>query len=75
MPERVTNRPWLKQTERRCYCGRPYRYAWAWAVILPARTLIDLCARCSRILRYGGQAERDELVSRLAHREEWRLAA
>lgn len=72
---KITNRPWLNQPERPCLCGRTYRYPWAWAITLPGMTLIDLCATCSRVLRYGSEAERQEMAERLASASEWRLAA
>ena len=65
MSKRITNRPILTAPERQCTCGRSYRYPWAWAIVLPERRLIDLCARCSRTLRYGNEAERQDLADRL----------
>jgi hypothetical protein len=73
--KREHSRPEIERPERRCLCGRGYRYAWSWALILPARTLIDLCAHCSRTLRYGGEDERREMADKLARAGEWRLAA
>jgi hypothetical protein len=72
--KKITNRPWLTQPERVCPCGRPYRYPWAWAIILPSRTLIDLCSRCSRALRYGDEIERNAVTAMLA-RNDRRVAA
>ena len=74
MRERVINHPTLTAPERRCSCGQTYRYPWAWAIVLPARTLIDLCSHCSRILRYGDENERDAMVERLTPGER-RVAA
>lgn len=73
--KREYDRPESSRPENRCICGRGYKYAWSWAILLPARTLIDLCAHCARVLRYGGEAERREMVDRLAKGGEWRLAA
>ena len=77
MRERViTNRPWLTQPERACPCGRTYRYPWSWAIVLPSRTLIDLCAKCSRVLRYGDENERAAVTDLIASaNSDWRLAA
>jgi hypothetical protein len=73
--KREHSRPLFEQSERHCLCGRAYRYAWGWAVVLPAHTLIDLCSHCTRSLRYGSEAERQEMAERLASASEWRLAA
>jgi hypothetical protein len=62
MNKREFNRPIIDQSERPCYCGRPYRYAWSWALVLPERRLIDLCAKCSRVARYGTEEEKIELI-------------
>jgi len=72
--QKITNRPWLTQLERVCPCGRSYRHPWAWAILLPSRTLIDLCSRCSRLLRYGDEIERAAMAERLASCER-KLAA
>lgn len=73
---RETNRPYLSQPERRCSCVRGYRYAWAWALILPSQTIIDLCSHCARTLRYGDEVERREVAEQLASvNNDWRLAA
>jgi len=76
---RETNRPVIDGPERRCLCGRPYRYAWSWALILPARTLLDLCGHCARTLRYGAEDERQKLISAIAagieRRNQGRVAA
>jgi len=71
---RITNRPWLTQPQRACPCGRSYRYPWAWAILLPACELVDLCSYCSRVLRYGDEIERNAMAERLASCER-RLAA
>src|SRR5215813_14048966 len=73
--KREYDRPRVDQPERRCVCGRPYKYAWSWALILPAQTLLDLCGHCARTLRYGSEDERREMAERLASANEWRLAA
>ena len=73
--KREHDRPRIEQPERHCVCGRQYRYAWSWAIVLPARRLIDLCAYCSRVLRYGDEGERRELTERLARASDWRVAA
>jgi len=73
--KREHGRPRIEQPERKCLCGRTYRYALAWAIVLPARVLIDLCAHCSRVLRYGSEDERRELAERLARASDWRVAA
>jgi hypothetical protein len=74
MRERITNRPTLTTPERRCSCGQTYRHPWAWAIVLPARRIVDLCAYCSRVLRYGDEGERAALAERLTHKD-WRVAA
>jgi|SoiMetStandDraft_5_1073268.scaffolds.fasta_scaffold379594_2 hypothetical protein len=75
MRERIANRQLLNAPERQCLCGHPYRYAWSWALILPARKLIDLCSHCTRALRYGDEDERREIAERLeSSNREWRLA-
>lgn len=68
-PPKITNRPYLSAPERICHCGRSYRYPWAWAITLPEMTLIDLCAYCSRILRYGDEDQRRELAAMITRRE------
>jgi hypothetical protein len=73
--KREYDRLQIERTERSCLCGRPYRYPWAWAIVLPARTLIDLCSHCSRALRYGDEDEQREIADRIARVGEWRLAA
>jgi hypothetical protein len=73
---RETNCPYLSQPERQCLCGRGYRYAWAWTLVLPARTLVDLCSHCARALRYGSEDERRDIAEMLASaNNDWRLAA
>jgi hypothetical protein len=73
---REFNRPQVNQPERHCPCGRGYRYAWGWLLTIPAHELIDLCSRCTRVLRYGSATERRELAEMLTSANgEWRLCA
>lgn len=56
--------------ERPCpVCARSYRYAWGWLIVLPSALVVDLCAYCSRALRYGSQAERLAVADAIATRE------
>lgn len=56
--------------ERPCpVCARNYRYAWGWLFVLPSARVVDLCAFCSRALRYGSQSERRAIADAIATRE------
>ena len=72
-PDSATSRRKTATTnlpERPCLtCGRSYRYAWGWLMVLPAARVVDLCAYCSRALRYGSQAERLAIADTIATRE------
>lgn len=72
-PDSATSRRQRATTnlpERPCpVCARSYRYAWGWLIVLPAARVVDLCAYCSRALRYGSQAERRAIADVIATRE------
>lgn len=65
---KITNRPVITAPERRCFCGDSYRYPWSWAVLLPGPRIVDLCARCTRRIRYGTEEERRAVVATITTR-------
>jgi hypothetical protein len=73
-PQRITNRPLVTLAEKCCAaCGRGYVVAWAFlAVLLPGLCAFDLCAACSRELRYSEGEERERIAAEMiaAAREE-----
>ncbi|HMX24852.1 MAG TPA: hypothetical protein PKC13_04425 [Blastocatellia bacterium] len=50
-------------------CARSYRYAWGWLMVLPTARVVDLCAYCTRTLRYGSASERQAIADAIATRE------
>lgn len=73
--QKTIHRPVITTPERRCMCGAPYRYAWSWAVLLPALQIVDMCARCTRRIRYGSEQERRAVAEAIAARYGARRAA
>ncbi len=66
-PQKITNRPLLTTPTRRCpSCGAEYRHPWGWLALWPSLTVIDLCPRCARVLRYGTEAEREQFAQEIA---------
>lgn len=56
----------LDAPERPCPgCLHSFRYAWAHAILIPIGIVVDLCPKCSRVLRYGNEDERKQLAAML----------
>lgn len=65
--QRFTPHPVITTSERPCsFCPRTYRHPWGWILVLPQMIVVDLCPRCSRVVRYGTADEVSALMKSVA---------
>lgn len=66
-----TVRPSVATTEKLCCgCGQSYVVAWSFNILATPSgiSVFELCARCSRDLRYSDDGEREQLAARFVGR-------
>ncbi|HYE72000.1 MAG TPA: hypothetical protein VEF04_01665 [Blastocatellia bacterium] len=65
--ERITNRPFISLPKKLCpTCRHDYVEPWAFlTAFLPHLRIVDLCAKCARVLRYAEGQHCEEIASEM----------